>query len=655
MTLAQVATSDAPTADACMRASALDAFVTQAKGLVTLDDVKWDDADWDVTLWCANRRHRTLWHFTAEDGIPFDPAFTDVIKAACVYQVRRDKRTPRHATRWIYAVRMLYATVAVINDGHFRWADVVLGDWVRTEQAIDNLAVGDEYKYLLVSMLQHIAHILEDRGIIRPTGYQHNRPCPRWLGRGHLDDRDKELAKLPAQEALDALADAAQHPRNDADCLLFVLIKLLAALGFRVGEAVGLQVDCFHVDKETGRAYLTYRAEKGGPLVPKWIPSAALALVHDAVETARALTEPARQRACVLESDRTRVPLLVSHAPDALLTTIDLAEALGFHHKDVAVRYLRKLGLVPTVRGGGPNPSLWKVRDLEKALTKAMPAHMYAILLPTGETQPLSQSLFVVPIKFFRSTPSLLTVEPVSATTVQAFVAGRRNPGPKPHQSVFERYGLRDENGHFWRVPTHRFRHWLNTWAYVGGLSELELARWMGRKDIRQNRAYEHLTAAELVARAKQAVRDKEIMGPITEIYHRLPPAERESFLDIHISAIQVTPYGMCVHNWSAKPCEYNMQCLMGCGEFLREKGNQPQIIAITDIKRNAVRVLRDAESAVQAGQPEAINWVEANRRLIEGADRALEIEDDADHADGDSITVFPGKPSLADRGAASV
>src|SRR5713226_5487545 len=84
------------------------------------------------------------------------------------------------------------------------------------------------------------------------------------------------------------------------------------------------------------------------------------------------------------------------------------------------------------------------------------------------------------------------TVDVMSYHFLRSYLSGSTAGTP----SIFERLGLKDSDGKIFRANSHQFRHWLNTMAQSGGLSEMDIARWMGR-DIGQNAAYDHTTPRE--------------------------------------------------------------------------------------------------------------------------------------------------------------
>jgi len=109
--------------------------------------------------------------------------------------------------------------------------------------------------------------------------------------------------------------------------------------------------------------------------------------------------------------------------------------------------------------------------------------------------------------------------------------------------SIFSRRGLLELDNSPIRVRSHAFRHWLNTLADRGGLSDLELALWMGRRDPRQNAAYKHGTVAQRVRWAREAIKDGRLYGDIADIYDGMnDPAEKEEFLETFVSVATLHP-----------------------------------------------------------------------------------------------------------------
>ena len=247
------------------------------------------------------------------------------------------------------------------------------------------------------------------------------------------------------------------------------------------------------------------------------------------------LCEPARQAAAVLEKNPHRVPLPGNPDPDALLSIRELMKILPFPPEQAAIRgFLYKtLGLEPVKRArlhGEHNPScLYRVRDIERALLKRRGA-LEVLRLSGGRAQMLSASLCVTFHNQLYSSRSTLTFLPelVNAGVLSGLLGHRQK------NTVFSRHGFQQRNGSPMRIHTHAFRHWLNTLADQGGLSDVELARWMGRRDIRQNQAYKHGTVEQRVAWAQEMLVTGKLLGATASVEKIAPSLE-----DVFVSLIE--------------------------------------------------------------------------------------------------------------------
>jgi hypothetical protein len=63
-----------------------------------------------------------------------------------------------------------------------------------------------------------------------------------------------------------------------------------------------------------------------------------------------------------------------------------------------------------------------------------------------------------------------------------------------PHASIFNRYDLKEEDGSNIHIMTHMPRHQLNTFLALADVAEHQQALIVGRRDIEQNRNYQHLS-----------------------------------------------------------------------------------------------------------------------------------------------------------------
>ena len=76
---------------------------------------------------------------------------------------------------------------------------------------------------------------------------------------------------------------------------------------------------------------------------------------------------------------------------------------------------------------------------------------------------------------------------------------------------LFERLGLVDDDGETVRITPHQLRHYMTTLANEGNMSELDIARWAGRKGCPAQRILRHETADSLVSKARAL--DEDMFG----------------------------------------------------------------------------------------------------------------------------------------------
>ena len=183
-------------------------------------------------------------------------------------------------------------------------------------------------------------------------------------------------------------------------------------------------------------------------------------------------------------------------------------------------------------------------------------------------------------------------------------------------QSIFDRCGFYEPDGSPIRVTTHQFRHYLNTLAQAGGLSQLDIAKWSGRKDVRQNRYYDHETPTAIVARIRTAVGDDTRMfGPLAT-GHRAALITRDEFARLKVPTAHTTDFGYCIHDYVMSPCQMHRDCL-NCGEQVCVKGEPGKERRVREAHAEATRLLAMAEQAAADGELGACEWAEHHRAQL--------------------------------------
>ena len=121
-----------------------------------------------------------------------------------------------------------------------------------------------------------------------------------------------------------------------------------------------------------------------------------------------------------------------------------------------------------------------------------------------------------------------------------------------PH-NIFARHGFLDDKNNPLFVNTHLARHLLNTIAYLGGMTDFDIARWSGRKNISQNRHYNHVSREHVI--------DFMQLLPDRPTYLEEPEEDsvdsvtEPDFSESH-GAYLITDYGFCEHDYSIAPCK---------------------------------------------------------------------------------------------------
>lgn len=648
--------------------------VRAAKALNTYPDISWDSMRWkilqyDLSRRAHNRDARDL-VFARRRKRPTDPVvpyaapYDDFAKS--LIRTRASLRGVGSASQqtMVLTLRFLYEPLHRSR----------LSDPTRLTRRHFHAALDDARRecaegstYAMGQNLSEVAVFLNTHQLTRVAIHFKNPIAYPRIG-DRLDPASQAagLRKLPSAEALEALAAISSHPLDENERVLLRIIDLLVVGGFRVGEALTLPRDCWVEETAldmrgrpqtlpaTGepvkRCGLRYWPEKGGDPVVKWLPECSVPLAKRAIDDLTRLCQPAREAAAVLERNPDRVPLPGALDPNRLLSMKELAEIFHLPRKTSLWRFLqRSLHLLPAERvrlhRSGHPAALYRVRDIEAALL-ARRRDLEIVHTTDRRIQMLSESLCVALQNQFDSRqptfpflPELVSIDQVARALGSK--SGRRC-------SVFYRHGFTATDSRRLKITTHAFRHWVNTLADRGGLSDVELARWMGRRDIRQNEAYKHGTVEQRVAWAQDMLKAGKLYGPTASAYQAIQePVRKEEFLQSFVSVTHFTPYGVCTHDFALAPCPYHLNCLAGCAEYLRTQGDREERRHLIQLRAFTVVELRKAETALDEQVRGANNWIDFNRRVLAGIDAALATDERGPVPSGTSRAVFPGGKKL--------
>jgi len=642
----------------------------------------WEDMCWELgqRKRASSGRRDRIWFnknfvkkVTEHNAEPFPAAFGELLRAI-VCAREQGRATPLDSNDHMVLVRAFRYLYESARNRADHPTGVARIDFDEAASACRVEAASSAYR--VGCKLQEIARIL-DREYLTPVRLNWVNPIPRDShAGGALQDRtsreffDRRESKLPSEQLLNALADIAnREDLSPPDLLRQRAVELLVCGGFRCNELLMLPRDVWVEEPQidsTGvqmldrhglpvsRYGLRYLPEKNGHRETqiKWIPTPLVDIARRAVRDVMSITEPFAEVARIMyqHPGKTRLPEPWHSMPgDALLDMHEVASAVGLGgsgRPDVQGRQFINLARLATVPKHGARGQVSAVTksDLEVELCRRSAA---ATVFPRKQdAQRLHECLFLVGVNFFGSGRATLngTVTLLMQGQFDDYLTDRVGGARSVNGtlSIFSRLGYVDAKGDPLRATTHQFRHWLNTLAQEGGLSQIEISRWMGRRTIDDNAAYDHQTGFQLAKRVRDRIDRGEAAGSAVTTLRRIKdPVRRSEFGQSLVASAHVTDIGVCVQDLSALPCERHRECTT-CNDHFIQKGDEQQRHRAQQIFDEAQLMLQLAKAEQDDGSYGADNWLAYQELVSLRASHILKIHDDDSIADGTLVQV-PG------------
>lgn len=626
------------------------------------------DSKFDANYWSIPSRARASSsgeggiHFTQEKAgkgtqlPPFPEPFLSFMKAVVtVYDARTvSGYAASQLQSLVGAGRWLYKQFGIRDPDP---CALVHGDFERA--ARDAQSVMGVGAANIGSKLGIIAQIIDDNGISFSLIDWRNplKAADKHTQIGPVADRRRDELML-SNEVLDALAEISARTNLDVrDLLIQRTIDLLVCGGFRINEVLTIPRDCLCIEYELDdhgrpvlnrfgqpieRVGLRYWPEKGSTETRmKWIPSVMNEIVKRAINDILEITKPSwnTARYQFANPDATLLPEPWHlNSPDDIVTCSQIERMLGLAHR-CGDQFLQKNQILTTdiIRPkkqyqGAKDQTVKgaKLRDVGAALYRK--SESGNVLRRAEGKQMLHECLFLVP-KFFvkRSMNNGIagTVTLLKDSNINVYLVGF-----KTTLSIFERLNYTGPDGAALRTTSHAFRHWLNTLALEGGLSDVELARWMGRK-MSQNGPYDHRSPVQRAMQLGNKLRAGESLGPVAEATLRIrDPIRREEFISSLHGTAHITDLGMCVHPWDTLPCEKHGACF-DCAELRIVKGDSQALSHASDQLKRTQAELAAAQAEQSDGGVIAGRWVDAHKRAIGALEKILSIHNDLSVPEG--------------------
>lgn len=373
---------------------------------------------------------------------------------------------------------------------------------------------------------------------------------------------------LPTENEMQAVGHVFRHATLSRQRYVAAMAAILSGLPGRIGEVLTLPVDCEFDDERNGKKLyrIRWRPEKGAPPMTKdssyathpWIPHYKKALAW-----LREISEPARQMATWYEANPTRI-----HLPEHLeplrvkewLTLIEVAEILQLRHEYpaylVPLLQSRKIPVQNKSYGKG----VVRFADVERfvlsELPSGFPIYHRASGLKYSEALCLIREHEFVGNRKFDTSPSHTMFKKPNLGLVKRLL-----------NQAFDDFELINEEGKPVRLNTHEFRHRWCTKAEEAGIWRSFNNAMSGRLKVSQANNYDHMTADYVLQVTAEMIKDDgRIFGEILAFTPQEPfylhEVERQIEELAMLKAIVVTPYGICVNDFVASPCEYHLDCL---------------------------------------------------------------------------------------------
>jgi integrase len=591
---------------------------------------------WDIRpLRTSQHKKTNSWiYFTLHSSNvdPLPPRFSNVVKAYILLNKGAS------ATMILRAdiARLLWEAVRPRfgEADAFDWGQLTEDDLLRTEQVM-LIHWSQSTTYKRCTQLQYMMRALaavRGGGIVRPMEVAFTTPRTDDSERYTLDGQVERMKRMPSDEAIRAVADIyARYAKEPADRLIACILAVMMATGLRIGETLTLPLDsiCSEGAGAKKRWGIRYHKEKlqGGQkqLAVRWMTPKQVELATTAIKEARAITGPARAQASVLETtpDRVRLP---GHRWNEMLRVEEVASLLGMTIESVDRISPPKLPR-KAAQHGGPKDFEYRTSDVAAFLYSRRVPDLWVVDRRDGTKQKLSESLFVVFRNFGHKQrqASRFLVEPLTEQTVNDFLGGRTERERPIVRSAFERFGLTDSAGNFFKMHSHQFRHWVTTKAAIAGVPDEVIARWQGREHIGDLEAYKHLTPGDRVATLRAALESGRTKGRVAEMYFSLHDDVRDAFLEGQLQAVHVTPLGLCVHDFKVSPCPKMLNCVKDCDDYLFDTTNQVHRQNLIQLRTRTQHVLQHAEAQKsRSGVDLSENWIADAKATLAGVERIL-------------------------------
>lgn len=630
----------------------LDAFVRLCRDSEVLGaKAQFDKNVWDVGyLKGQNKVHRAVFS-TLEASRENEPTpslphpFLDFAKATLVYL--HDKRAVASQAVRIAAFRCLEAALRESSKGSRPTAvdEMVLDSAV--ELACKQVSPGVAYR--IAGQLEYIAEFMRTKGFIAlRQRWTHGLKKPQELGsRISKEALTARQEKLPSAATLRALGAIFYEAIEPADVLVSSNTALMLCAPERINELLRLRRNCLvEGDGEyCGKLGLRWSGSKGFENTTKWLPTEMVPIARQAVANIIQVTAPAQDLVAwyMLNPKKLYLHEGAAHLRNAKILTLEQIALILWGNetmKGPATLWAQTTNNLPKQLLGGQRIG-FLFGDVEHAVLAMLPATFP--FMPGAPDLICQDAMAIMRTNELHSTRAtylcMFTCVDYTAITSRFGVYEDR-------KSIFERLGYFEDDGSSITLQSHSLRHYLNMLAQTGGLSSTEIALFSGRKDVRQNRAYDHMTSDEVQAPISQALKGgfTSELEPVFSLGLNL--ITRSEFKGLALTAAHTTDYGWCAHDFASEPCQMYRDCI-NCEEQECIKGETQKEANLKMLKSETEYLLKQAREALSEEEYGADTWVKHQSVTLERVNVVLSILEDPAVPTGARIRLDVGNAPL--------
>ena len=627
-------------------------FIEFAKDKLTTFGAKLDfESDyWDVTAHASLKARNTVLHlhfrgFDSAKGLKDGPPMKEPFKSFAKAYLRNrhalsDAKVEPHTIAALRALAQALAevlpvptpTLATLH--HFERASQILAER-RKNPANSNDSLSKISEFLAKNFL-----------VSTPIIWRAARR--RTSGTARVGAKFDALrnARLPSPEALSAIAEIFQVAKDPSDVFVTSTCAILSSAPSRINEMLHMPAECdVHDTDADGQAVygLRWRPSKGGEAMVKWVVPSMASVAQEAAAKLRKLSEEARAVARWYEKNPAKIylPKHLKHLRSKPRLTFEEVSEIIF--RDAAIitkprqrgsRWCAVQNIKSSFGGGLRRQGACNTvafADVERAVLAMLPPGFPIANAETGLRY--SEALCLALRNELAATRGGAAYRCafmlVDYGIVQTRLAGSANT-----KSIFEKFGYKDADGVPLHLTTHQFRHYLNTLAQMGGLSQLDIAKWSGRVKVAQNSVYDHQSDRDVLAMVRAAIGDENKMfGPLAHT-PKNTLITRDQFATLKVLTAHTTDLGYCIHDFSMLPCQIHRDCI-NCDEHVCVKGDQVREQAIRFHRNETTALLASAKEALAEDEFGANRWVEHQSLTLQRLDQLCSILDDAKVPDG--------------------